>query len=212
MKAQGVQKFLGSFEGEEAAARAYDKAVIERGLLDLRNFDDYDLPSASPAPKRVTSRFRGVCWEKASRKWRAQMYKDGVQKFLGNFEDEEAAARAYDEAAMECGQLGRLNFDFHPEPEALPDKVRLGCMYVRMHVCMQVCMFVCMFVCMYCVSHGMVELSNDNPYSDSTASIAGHQDEDGTVVVQSIIPRSMYVCMDICIHLCIYVCTYVRMD
>jgi hypothetical protein len=62
MGVQGVQKSLGHFDDEEAAARAYPKAAIERGLLDQINFHDHDLiPSASPAPQQKISRFRGVC-------------------------------------------------------------------------------------------------------------------------------------------------------
>jgi hypothetical protein len=118
-----VQKHLGHFDNEEAAARAYDKAAIERGLLDQLNFDDYDLPEtalAGIAPQRELSRFRGVDWKKKARKWIARLkVQSGVQKHLGCFDDEEAAARAYDKAAIERGFLDRLNFDDYDLPSAL---------------------------------------------------------------------------------------------
>jgi hypothetical protein len=107
---QGVTKRLGRFEDEEAAARTYDKAAIEHGLLDRLNFDDYELlpetASASPAPHGELSRFRGVSWDTAAGKWKVQLRVQGVQKYLWCFEDEEAAARAYDKAAIELRSVG----------------------------------------------------------------------------------------------------------
>jgi hypothetical protein len=41
---QGERIFVGRFDNEDAATRAYDKAAIEHGLLDKLNFHDYDLP------------------------------------------------------------------------------------------------------------------------------------------------------------------------
>jgi hypothetical protein len=64
-----------------------------------------------------------VSWDKkvSVRKWKAQLYVQGVQKLLGYFDDEEAAAWAYDKAAIEHGLLDRLNFEYDPEAEALAE-------------------------------------------------------------------------------------------
>lgn len=58
-----------------------------------------------------SSRFKGVCWDSWTDKWRATIVVDGVTKRLGRYGDEVAAAQAYDEAAREFfGEHARLNF------------------------------------------------------------------------------------------------------
>ena len=51
-----------------------------------------------------TSRFKGVCWKKSNSKWEANIKIDGKSTHLGYFDDEEAAAHAYDEAAARLGR------------------------------------------------------------------------------------------------------------
>jgi hypothetical protein len=120
IRSRDEKECLRSFGDEydkEAAAWAYDKSAIEQDPLDQLNFDDYNLPSASaPASKRESSRFRGVGWNKKSSKWRARLTVQGVKKSLGWFNDEEAAARAYDKAAIVHGLLDQLNFDDYEHP------------------------------------------------------------------------------------------------
>jgi len=58
-----------------------------------------------------TSRFKGVCWKSGEGTWAANIMKDGVARRLGRFDDEIAAAQAYDEAARELyGPLAYQNF------------------------------------------------------------------------------------------------------
>ena len=58
-----------------------------------------------------TSRFKGVCWRSGEGTWAANIMKDGVARRLGRFDDEIAAAQAYDEAARELyGPLAYQNF------------------------------------------------------------------------------------------------------
>ena len=45
-----------------------------------------------------TSKFKGVCWDKTNKKWRADIRIYGKQTHLGRFDSEEAAACKYDEA------------------------------------------------------------------------------------------------------------------
>lgn len=57
-----------------------------------------------------TSQYKGV-WFDGSHKWRAYITSNGVRRYLGTHTNEEVAARAYDEAALELhGQYARLNF------------------------------------------------------------------------------------------------------
>jgi hypothetical protein len=59
----------------------------------------------------ASSRFKGVSWHKAARKWTAQIKGEDRQYYLGCFSDEIEAALAYDAAArVAFGEFARLNF------------------------------------------------------------------------------------------------------
>lgn len=47
-----------------------------------------------------TSRFKGVYWNSRERRWRAQISVNGAMRYLGSFASEEAAAGAYNSAAI----------------------------------------------------------------------------------------------------------------
>ena len=58
-----------------------------------------------------TSKFRGVSWNRKDRRWVAKIRVNGVQLYLGNFKEEEAAAHRYDkEARLRHGAQAKLNF------------------------------------------------------------------------------------------------------
>lgn len=59
----------------------------------------------------LSSRYKGVTWDRANERWRAQIMRDGRARYLGRFTAEVDAARAYDESAVELfGEFARLNF------------------------------------------------------------------------------------------------------
>jgi hypothetical protein len=80
---------LGVYANEEDAARAV-AAYVEHGTV--------------PAAKAKSSKFRGVSWIKASKRWEAQITDKGKYSHLGHFNTEEEAALAYNAAARRLGK------------------------------------------------------------------------------------------------------------
>lgn len=62
-------------------------------------------------PGGTSSRYKGVCWNRMSRKWQAGIKVGGKSTHLGLYAVEEDAARAYDRAAAQAfGEFARINF------------------------------------------------------------------------------------------------------
>jgi hypothetical protein len=104
----GKQVFLGgNFDTEIAAAKAVDVWLRENGRAAEANFDESG--EFVPRVSTKSSKYRGVSWK--HNQWHASIRVAGMQENLGYFDDEEAAARAFDSRA---GPLGRpTNFDLN---------------------------------------------------------------------------------------------------
>lgn len=57
-----------------------------------------------PVERKRSSRFRGVCYNKQNKKWKAKIDVDNRERHLGYWEDEVLAAAAYDVACEENGR------------------------------------------------------------------------------------------------------------
>jgi hypothetical protein len=71
---------------------------------------------------KASSKFKGVCWHKLSERWMVNISANRHRIFLGYFDNEIEAAKAYDEAAKQYhGEFARLNFT---EVAASPERGR----------------------------------------------------------------------------------------
>jgi len=117
---QGRIHHLGLFKDEVEAAKAYDEAVfLNRGPDAPRNFEYNGVP-----PTHRSSAYRGVNFDKRSKKWKASMRVDGKSTYFGLFKSEKAAAKVYDREALKYRGLdAKLNFPDAPYVKEFKEKL-----------------------------------------------------------------------------------------
>ncbi|KAG1653145.1 hypothetical protein FOA52_010829 [Chlamydomonas sp. UWO 241] len=116
---------VGLYTVQEDAGRAYDRVAVELlGPNTPLNFPDEPLLTELPyslgdrARERKSSRYVGVCWSKKEGGWTARLHDPLTrrQNYIGRYEMEEDAARAYDVAAVAArGPEAQLNFPSQPD-------------------------------------------------------------------------------------------------
>ena len=84
---------------------------LDNRSANLRNCTIRQNNANSRSAKSSSSKYKGVSWSRSHKKWAVYIKKDSKQFFLGHFDDEKEAAKAYDEAAKRLhGEYAGLNF------------------------------------------------------------------------------------------------------
>jgi hypothetical protein len=77
--------------------------------------------------KNTSSKFTGVCFNKQGKRWGVNISNKGKRIFLGYFDSEIDAAKAYDEAAKKYhGEFARLNFPEENYKDEIPKTENRG--------------------------------------------------------------------------------------
>ena len=113
------------FNGEIDKNKVIDH--INENSIDDRLDNYQEIPQRRNIAKGIkyrgnaSSKYTGVCWHKAHKKWKAQIHINGKRHHLGLFTDEIEAAKAWDERARkEDLPENEMNF---PKQSTVPEKL-----------------------------------------------------------------------------------------
>jgi hypothetical protein len=92
------RQILGLVAGDQLHSDHINRDTLDNRRCNLRSVTQGDNNINQGMRKDNRSGFRGVCWYKASAKWRAYIGVGGRQKYLGSFVEMDDAIRAYRDA------------------------------------------------------------------------------------------------------------------
>src|ERR1700693_2749312 len=113
LQKQSMGNFILGITGAGKTQANYkNRDALDNRMCNLRTCDLSQRSARARKYKlRTSSQFRGVSWDKRTRKWDARLCVRGKNLFLGLFTDEVEAATAWDKAARECwGEFAFQNF------------------------------------------------------------------------------------------------------
>jgi AP2-like factor, euAP2 lineage len=114
LRKQSMGNFILEIMGAGKSQVNYkNRDALDNRMCNLRKCDLSQRGArARKYKKKTSSRFRGVSWDKRTRKWDARLCVRGKNLFLGLFTDEVEAATVWDEAAR--GNWGEFAFQNFP--------------------------------------------------------------------------------------------------
>jgi hypothetical protein len=102
IESRGDDNAGGGFSGEASSKRKRDGGG-GGGKKAARGTNQSGATTATAATPSFTSSYRGVyCLPSGALRWKAQFQHSGIHAYLGHFEAEEGAARAYDRMVVWC--------------------------------------------------------------------------------------------------------------
>jgi hypothetical protein len=120
IKRDSKNRYLGCYELEEEAALAYNIAALESfgdyakintlPTLCIENVKTLKIQAAKLRRKKLSSRYKGVSFQKDINKWTSKIAINKRRIYLGSYNSEEEAALAYNKAALEIfGENAKIN-------------------------------------------------------------------------------------------------------